>query len=416
MTIVSRKPTLLFLINSLAAGGAERQLSVLARGMDSTRFDIHVVVLYDPGYHNRGELWPDLARIPGVSLHSLHKRKGILGYITALPRLARLVRRTKPDLLHGYLQGNLAVLLIGRALRKPVIWGIRRTSADLTMLDGLSRGLLRAEVLLSRFTDLIIFNSEAGFQNHLAMGMRGPRMKVVPNGFDTERFRPDPASGLAQRKAWGFPEGIPLIGIAGRLDPVKDHPTFLCMAARLGRSMGEARFVCLGDGPRDYKEHLQSMAADLGLGDRVLWPGVCLDMPSAYNALSLLALTSADEGFPNVLGEAMACGIPCLSTPAGDAARLIGNSGEVCGFGDDEAFAEAAVSLLTESAETRSLRAGACRARVVNFFSIKALVKETEAALLEVLQKTPPLPPPVNDQEPGPGPGDPNSAFHVSRG
>lgn len=413
---MGRKPTVLFLINSLAAGGAERQLTVLARGMDSMRFDLHVVVMYDPGYHNHGELWPEIATIPGVSLHSLHKRKGMLGYLTALPRLARLVRRTKPDLLHGYLQGNLAVLLIGSALRKPIVWGIRRTSADFTKMDRLSRGLLRVEVWLSRFTDLIIFNSEAGFRNHLAMGMRSARMKVVPNGFDTGQFRPDPAKGRAQRQVWGVPDGVPLIGLAGRLDPVKDHPTFLRMAARLRQTFGDAWFVCMGDGGAAYLKSLQAMAAGLGIADRVLWPGVCLDMSSAYNALSLLALTSTDEGFPNVLGEAMACGIPCLSTPAGDAARLVGETGKLCDFGDDGALAEAATNLLREPAEARTARAGACRTRVVTHFSIEALVKETENALLEVLRKTPPLRPPVNGQEPGPGPATAGSTFHVSRG
>jgi glycosyltransferase involved in cell wall biosynthesis len=241
-------------------------------------------------------------------------------------------------------------------------------------------------------------------------------MKVVANGFDTERFRPEPARGLAQRKVWGIPEGVPLIGIAGRLDPVKDHPTFLRMAARLRHSQGDVWFVCMGDGGSDYLKFLQSMATSLGIGDRVKWPGVCLDMPSAYNALSLLALTSTDEGFPNVLGEAMACGIPCLSTPAGDAARLIGDTGRLCSFGDDAALAEAAASLLSEPPEARAARARICRDRVVTAFSIEALVRETETALLEVMPKAPPLRPPVDGPEPGKGPAAANSTYHTSRG
>lgn len=388
------KIRVLFLINSLAAGGAERQLSILARGLDPERFEVHVAVLYDPGYRNRGELWPDVASIPGISLHSLHKRRGILSYLAVLPRLLALLLRTRPHVLHGYMQGNPPLLLMGRLLGTPVVWGIRRSSSDLSKLNRRDLRFLRLTVRLSRYTDLVIFNSGTGSRNYQAMGMRAPRMQVIPNGFDVTRFAPDPAKGAAQRKAWGVPEGAPLIGIVGRLDPVKDHPTFLRMAGLLRRTRPETWFVCVGDGPAPYRESLQALAASLGIADRVLWPGVCLDMPSAYNALSLLALTSTDEGFPNVLGEAMACGVPCVSTPAGDAALLLGETGLIQEFGDAAALAGAAASLLAEPPEARSARSAGCRARITTTFSIEALVRATERALLGVIRKDAGVPAP----------------------
>lgn len=382
----------LFLINSLAAGGAERQLSILARGLDPDRFEIHVVVLYDPGYHNGGELWADVASIPGLSLHSLHKRKGALGYLLVLPRLLALILRTRPQVLHGYMQGNQLLLLMGRLLRLPVVWGIRRSSCDLSKLDRVSLRVLRATVWLSRYTDLVIFNSETGSRNYQAMGMRAPRMQVISNGFDVARFTPDPAQGAARRRAWGIPEGAPLVGIVGRFDPVKDHPTFLRMASLLHQDHPDAWFVCVGDGSPAYRAALQSLAASLGIGGRTVWPGVCLDMPAAYNALSLLALTSTDEGFPNVIGEAMACGVPCVSTPAGDAARLVGETGSIQGFGDAAALASAASALLSASADSQAARAASCRARILDTFSIEALTRETEQALMTVIQRDPPIP------------------------
>lgn len=399
-----KKIRILFLINSLAAGGAERQLSILARGLDKERFEVHVAVLYDLGVRNGGELWPDVASTPGVTLHSLHKRQGILSYLAVLPRLLALVLRTRPHVLHGYMQGNPPLLLVGRLLGTPVVWGIRRSSSDLSTLNRKDLRFLRLMVRLSRHTDLIIFNSGAGSRNYQAMGLRAPRMQVIPNGFDVARFAPDPAKGAAQRKAWGVPEGAPLIGIAGRLDPVKDHPTFLRMAALLHQTHPGAWFVCVGDGPAGYRASLQALAASLGIAGRVLWPGVCLDMPSACNALSLLALTSTDEGFPNVLGEAMACGVPCISTPAGDAALLVGETGLVRSFGDDAALAGAASSLLAESPEARSARSAECRARITATFSIEALVRATEQALLEVIRKDAPEPAPLAAPPPPRGP------------
>ncbi|WP_257307409.1 DUF2334 domain-containing protein [Geothrix campi] len=379
---MSRKPCILFLINSLAAGGAERQLSQLVRVMDRDRFNLHVAVFYDPGYRNEGALWPEVAATPGVSLHSLHKRQGVLGYLGALPRLFALAWRIKPDILHGYLQGNLVVLLMGLLLRKPIVWGIRRTSSDYSKLDRLSRILLKVEVWLSRFVDLIIFNSEAGYRNYRAMGMRAPCMQVIPNGFDVARFSPDPDQGAAQRKAWGVSEEAQLIGLVGRLDPVKDHPTFLRMAARLLQEWPAAWFICLGNGDPAYLESLQNLARTLGIAERVLWPGVSQEMTSAYNALSILVLSSTDEGFPNVLGEAMACGIPCVTTPVGDAAPLVGETGRVCAIGDDGALASAVSDLLRLAPAARATQAAACRTRIETLFSAAALARNTEAALL----------------------------------
>ena len=375
----------LFLIPSLVAHGAERQLCELVRAMDGDRFEIHVAVFYDPAACEGGDLAPRISGLPHVSLHSLHKRRGLLGNLAALPRLARLARRLDPDVVHGYMDGNLPALLAAKRTGARAVWGIRRTNSDLDAISGFSRWLLRLSIRLSRFADLIIFNSDAGQRRHEALGMRGKRMLSVPNGFDTEAFRPDAPLGRAQRAAWGVPEDAPLIGIVGRFAPVKDHPTFLRAAARVKEAFPHARFVCVGGGPEGYLASLKAQAGSLGLGDRILWPGPQTDMPPVYNALSVLALSSSEEGFPNVLGEAMACGVPCATTRAGDAERLAGGTGLAVAPGDDQALAEAVIALLGEPAEARVRRAAACRERIVSLFSAAALARRTESALLSLL-------------------------------
>lgn len=380
------KTRVLFLIDSLVANGAERQLCELVQHMDHDRFEVHVVVHYDPGYHNGGELWPVLAEDPRVSLHSLHKRLGLAGYLTALPRLLALILRTRAEILHGYITGNYPVALLGPLLGRKVVWGIRRTGLDQ------ARQLRRRfsghgfYIWLSRFADLVIFNSESGMRNHVAMGMKAPRMMVVPNGFDVARFAPDPAAGAEQRRIWNVPPEAPLIGIVGRLNPVKDHPTFLRAAARIARSRPGARFVCVGgDGSEAYEAALKAQARELGLQDRIHWPGVCLSMPAAYNALSVLVLSSLEEGFPNVIGEAMACGVPCVTTRAGDAEALVGGTGFACEVGDDAALAAGVEALLGEDAQARAARAAAARARICDTYSAQALARTTEGALLALL-------------------------------
>ena len=118
---MTQKTSVLFLIDSLATGGAERQLCELVKHMDRTRFEIHVAVFYPPGYFNGGELWPEIANLPDVALHCLHKRRGLPGYLTLLPKLLRLVLQTKAQILHGYIDGNLPLLLVGRLLRRRVV-------------------------------------------------------------------------------------------------------------------------------------------------------------------------------------------------------------------------------------------------------------------------------------------------------
>jgi glycosyltransferase involved in cell wall biosynthesis len=373
----------LFLIPSLVANGAERQLLELVKHMDRGRFEVHLVVFYDPGPEDN--LWSEAVRVQDLHLHSLHKRRGVLGYLTALPRLLGLIMALAPDVLHGYMaDGNLPLLLLGGLVRKRVVWGIRRTNKDLVTVPRLVQRLLRVNVWLSRYVDLIIFNSEAGRLNHVAMGMKAARMEVVVNGFDVAGFRPDPALGAAQRDAWGIPTAVPLIGIVGRLHPVKDHPTFLRAAARLVRSWPSARFVCVGEGPEPYRAALGALAGDLGIGDQVRFPTTNLGMPAVYNALSHLVLSSTDEGFPNVLGEAMACGVACVATRVGDAEALLGPWGIVVEPGDDAAIAGALATLLAEPAPARAARAEASRARICTTYSVDALARNTEQLILDL--------------------------------
>jgi glycosyltransferase involved in cell wall biosynthesis len=374
----------LFLIPSLVANGAERQLYELVKRMDRARFEVHLVVFYDPS--SGDNLWSEAARLPDLHLHSLHKRRGALGYLTALPRLLGLILAVEPDVLHGYMaDGNLPLLILGRLLRKRVVWGIRRTNKDLAKVDRLGLRLLRLSVRLSPYVDLIIFNSAAGYLNHKAMGMKAARMEVVVNGFDVAAFSPDPALVAAQRDAWAIPAGVPLIGIVGRLHPVKDHPTFLRAAARLAGTCPSAWFVCVGDGPEPYRAALEEMAAGLGIGARVRFPGASQGMPAVYNALSCLVLSSTDEGFPNVLGEAMACGVPCVTTRVGDAEALAGPWATLVEPGQDAAIADALAALLAEPALARAARAVAARAHICSTFSLDALARHTERLLLDLI-------------------------------
>ena len=363
----------LLCIRSLETGGGERQLVALANGLAARGHDMHVAVLRGGG--------PLEADLDGPALHDLGQRSRA-GLAAAARRLARLLRRLRPDVCHGYLgTANLLLTLLRPVHRAPVAWGVRASAMDLTHYTRLHRLHFLLERLASRRAAAIIYNSEAGRAFAESKGFPADRGVVVPNGIDTERFRPQPEAGAALRREWGVPDDAPLVGLPARLDPMKDHDTFLRAAALLAREDPRARFACVGHGGATEIQRLQGLARTQGIAGKVLWPGRLDDMPAVYAAMDLCCLSSAfGEGFPNVLGEAMACGTPCAATDVGDSAVVLGDMGLTVPTGDHAALAEAMHTMLEHAAADPDLPRH-LRRRVEERFGLGRMVDAAEALL-----------------------------------
>jgi len=365
---------IVFLTRSLGYGGAERQLVNVARGLAARGHEVHVAVFYADG-----PLADELAG-SDVRVHWLGKRGrwDLLGFAA---RTLRCLRACRPEVVHPYL---IAPNLVALAFRPwlggvPVVWGVRASNMDFSRYDWLARLTFAVSRRLARYTDLIIANSSAGAAFHVLEGYPRERVVHIPNGIDTERFRPDRAAGAAVRSAWGVAPRARLIGMIGRLDPMKDHPTFLRAAAALGADHADVRFACVGDGPAAYRDALRRQAVELGLGERVIWTGRRGDTDAVLNAFDLLCSSSAfGEGFPNVIAEAMACGVPCVVTDVGDSAEIVGQLGSVVPPREPEQLAAAWRELLDGR---RSYPAADLRRRIERQFSLDLLVERTENAL-----------------------------------
>ncbi|MEF2146453.1 MAG: glycosyltransferase [Desulfovibrionaceae bacterium] len=371
---------LLFLARSLESGGAERQLAALANGLSARGHDIHVAVFY-PG----GDLETDLH---GPTLQSLGKqgRWDLSGFLL---RLRKLICSLSPEVIHGYLgTANLLTVLPGFCPAScKAVWGVRASFMDLARYGLLERLHYTVEQRLAARADLILVNSQAGFDHASDQGFPRQRMRVVQNGIDVRRFCPLAEARQAIRREWGIPDNAPLVALPGRLDPMKDHPVFLEAAALVAARMYAARFVCVGQGKEDYALELKQLADKLGLGQRLLWAGARTDMPEIYNALDLVCLSSYGEGFPNVLGEAMACGTPCVATDVGDSALILGDLGLTVPPRDPKALAEAMCAMLQRQADEGESLRRALRARVEEHFSLERMVDRTEALLQGLLEK-----------------------------
>ncbi len=357
-------------IRSLDVGGAERQLVALAKGLHSRGVPLRVLTFY-PG----GALLPELLAA-GVPVEDLGKRSR-WDVVPFLWRLYRRLRALRPKVLYSWLTtANTLAAVVGRMARVPrILWGVRASNMDFHRYDWFTRVEFLLTCLTARFADQIVCNSEAGKAFHIARGYPEGKITVIENGIDTERFRFDPEGRAHLRREWGIHENEFLIGLIARLDPMKDHETFLRAAALLAKERGDVRFICVGDGPVFYRARLQALAAELGIQDRVLWAGARQDLPVVYSAIDLASSSSYGEGFSNAIAEAMSCERPCVATNAGDSARIIGDTGSVVQPRDPAALARAWHEMLALPREGRLCLGERARKRIVQAFSLERMVE-----------------------------------------
>jgi glycosyltransferase involved in cell wall biosynthesis len=367
----------MFINRRFERGGAERQLIELTKNLDKSRFHVCVTTFYDGG-----ALYPQIQTVPGVSLVNLHKR-GRWDTVCFLRRFWLAARKFRPQIIVGYMTvANVLSLAIGRLCGAKVAWAMRNSNLDMRRYDWLSRISFRAECLLARRADLVMFNSQAGRDHYIKCGF--PKMSgvVIPNGIDVDYFKSDRENRRRVRLEWGVQDENPLIGMVARLDPMKDHDTFLAAAAELAKKRDDVRFVCVGDGAPSRQAELVARVEQLGLGKQIVFVTGRDDMPSVYNALDVMTLSSAyGEGFPNVIGEAMACGVPCVVTDVGDAAAVVGETGLVVSPRDPAQLAEKWKEMLERVNKQREAMSEAARRRIVENFSTKALSARTELVL-----------------------------------
>jgi glycosyltransferase involved in cell wall biosynthesis len=374
-----------FLIRSLHRGGAERQLALLAAGLDPAVFQVGVITFY-PG----GAVWDELAVQPKVTLVSLDKR-GRWQNLATVRRLTAILEDWRPAVLHCYMvEPSLVGLLAGRRASVPaIVWGVRSSNVDYLKYGWFNWGTFRLAAALSRRPNLIIANTDAGRAFHIAHGYPADRVRTIPNGIDTDRFHPSSAARAPWRERWGLSEDDVAVGVVARLDPMKGHEVLLRAVARLKTRLTRLRVICVGGGAPAYRSRLTAQAAQLGLDREVVWAGELDRLESVYPAFEIACSSSVfGEGFSNAVAEAMACQLPCVVTDVGDSAAIVGDTGLVTPPSDPDRLAEALLNLADRSPADR-LRLGArARARIIGAYSLHAMIQRTAAAYRELEERS----------------------------
>jgi glycosyltransferase involved in cell wall biosynthesis len=230
-------------------------------------------------------------------------------------------------------------------------------------------------------TDAIIYNAERSAQRHAAIGYPADKAIVIPNGFDLDAFRPDPDARAWLRAEHGLAPDTPVVGRVARNHSMKDHACLFGAFARVAEAVPAARLAVVGSGMVGDDPALARLAAAAGVADKVLWLGPRRDIERLTAGFDVaLSTSSRGEGFPNVMGEAMACGVPMVATDVGDAAAILDDPARIVPPGDAAGLAAIVVRLLQAGPDARAALGVRDRQRALARFSIAA-VGDAYAAL-----------------------------------
>lgn len=371
-----------FVIRSLNQGGAERQVSQLAVDLKRRGNSVRVVTFY-PG----GRFEEDLVN-NGVPVTSMNKRGRwhLIGFAFAL---SVELRRDRPDVVYSFLTtANILVAALAFTLRNiSIVWGVRVSDMDLAEYGSVDRFASRIESMLARIPRLTISNSAAGIARCLRRGHPAERVTHVPNGIDLETFRPDPGAGQTLRRQLGLKEHTLIIGMIARFDPMKGVDVFLNAAKDIKMVNPSVHFLLVGKDMDSSNRPLVSQIESLGLNGSITLMGTCDDLSRVHAGLDVATLSSRfGEGFPNVIGEAMACGVPVVATSVGDAAVIIGKAGWVIPPNDTSALSQGWQTALALSPEKRQQMGRDARSRIAELFERQAIAEKTEIALARTVR------------------------------
>ena len=365
--------TIVHLIATLDVGGAEMMLYKLVAAMDRRRFRNVVVSLTDIGAVGKRIEAAD------VPVHALHMPRG-RPHLKGLNSLSRLLQEERPAILQTWMyHANLLGTLVRRRAKVPhLVWNMRSANQDLRLYPRLTRLTLHACAKLSRYPSVVVVNSEAGRTVHSDLGFHPRRWEVIPNGFDLTHFAPGHAARESVRTELGLPPDSILIGVVGRYHLMKGHETFLRAAIHLARDHSDVHFLLIGHGLEATNSALTEVIGGHEVAKNVHLLGGRSDVPRLMAAMDIFANSSLSEGFPNVVGEAMACGVPCVVTDVGDSAIIVGDCGIVVPPNNAEALAHGWEQLIEAGVEARRRLGHAARRRIEENYSLERIVQQYE--------------------------------------
>lgn len=365
-----------FVITGLSVGGAENMLYKLLSNINRARLNPTVISLSDKG------IFGEKIEALDIPVYVIAINSGtsiLLGTI----KIIRIINTIKPDLVQGWMyHGNLAASLASMSTVKviPMVWNVRHSLYSLKYEKKGTAIIIKLLSYFSKFPRTIIYNSITSANQHERFGYSQSKSLIIANGFDTNIFKPDRKAYISLRQELNLTKDTFIIGLVARFHPMKDHHNFLQAAAILLKNKPDIHFILVGRNVDSNKIELVKLIHKLNIQGKTHLLGERQDISSITTAMDIASNSSAwGEGFANAIGEAMACGIPCVVTDVGDSAQIVGNTGKVVPPRNPEALAKAWQELIDLSVDGRKALGEAARARIIDNFSLESVVTQYES-------------------------------------
>lgn len=354
--------------------------------LDRNRYTPTVISMLDGG------VFVDQIKALDISVHALGMDK--LPTFSGLQKLRKIINQVQPDLIQGWMyHSNLAAQIANFLAKhkKPVLWSIHHSIASLRAEKKSLAIIIKLTAALSNKATQVIFSSKKGRAQHLAVGYCAQNSLTIGDNFDLTKYKPTAGSPMNLRASLNLPEETILIGAISRYHPMKDHATFLKAAAKITANYPVVHFILVGLNIDDQNPDLTAQIKILGISSQTHLLGQRQDIPELMASFDIFTSSSAyGESFPNVLGEAMSCQIPCVTTDVGDSAVIVGDTGIVVPPKDSDALAAAWQKLILMDKTARQTLGENARNRIKENFDLDApnsFVKQYEAAYEQALFK-----------------------------
>ncbi|MGY8631857.1 glycosyltransferase [Bradyrhizobium sp. 14AA] len=355
-------------ITGLGFGGAEASLCSFIEESQSKNEKLRHTVI---SVLSEGPLRPRLEKA-GATVIELSGARGAAGFL-ALHRLGSTIAQADPDIVHAWMyHANVAAAILRRLnyFKCPLIWSVRQSIDDLALDRRLTRAIIKLGARISSYPDFTLYNSLASAMTHKSLGYSSERYAIIHNGVNCDRFRPRPDARAVLRAKLGLASDAFLIGRIARYAPMKDFETLISAFGKVRDSLPQARLLLVGDEIEGNSE-LLSLCSHVGVLDYVSFMGPRVDIEMVYPAFDVMVSSSrSNEGFPNVVAEALASGNLVTASASGDEA-LIQGAHEVVAPQDSTALSAAIIRLGRLDSPERSLRASKGRKFVLDNFSLQ---------------------------------------------
>lgn len=365
---------IMHVVNGLATGGTEQGVRKLLAGLDPAIFEQSVCTVAGKS------AGVSLPPVPVMTVND----SGTEGWRFLVPRFAKVFTRQRPHVVHSRNWGTIESILAARLCRIPAIVHSEHGRDVQTM----GRQPWRRRVLRRasyRMADRVFTVSrELGDYYARELSVSPQQFQVIPNGVDTQQFRPDAAARKEIREKLGIESDAVVVGTVSRLDPVKDHRSLLRASAAVLAQGIKLRVIIVGEGGE--RQALQAEADKLAIAPQVVFAGETANVAAWLNSFDIFALPSLSEGMSNTLLEAMAVGLPPVASRVGGNPELIEEGG--CGLLVEPGAVEALAACLKQLAERPPWRltlGGNARRRIECCFSLQRMLDAYSELYLQVV-------------------------------